>query len=103
MLRNPGPMRATVEWRNMAKYYKFHKDRGHDTTECFQLRDQIEELIQKGYLQEYISRMVTPGRHKANAPRALAPANNVSTSNPNNGPPHKVHTIFGGHATSDST
>ena len=59
LLRNLGPMRTLVERRNMLKYYKFHKDRGHDTTECFQLRDQIEALIQGGYLKEYISRLVT--------------------------------------------
>ena len=39
-------MRALVEQRNMSKYCKLHKDRGHDTTERFQLRDQIEALIQ---------------------------------------------------------
>ena len=30
----------------MSKYYKFHKDKGHDTVEYFQLYDQIEALIQ---------------------------------------------------------
>ena len=64
LLRNHGPMRAPIERRNMAKYCKFHKDRGHDTAECFQLRDQIEALIQEGYLQEYINRLVTTGPHK---------------------------------------
>ena len=50
LLRNPGPMRAPVERINMAKYCKFYKNRGHDTVECFQLQDQIEALIQEGYL-----------------------------------------------------
>ena len=45
LFQNPGPMRAPVERRNMSKYYKFHKDRGHDTAEYFQLHDQIEALI----------------------------------------------------------
>ena len=51
-----------MEQRNMSKYCKFHKDKGHDTTECFQLHDQIEALILGGYLQEYISGLVTAGR-----------------------------------------
>ena len=102
LLQNPGPMRAPVERRNMAKYCKFHKDRRHDTAECFQLRDQIEALIQEGYLQEYISRLIVADRHNANAPRVTAPANNTSTSNPNDGPPHEVCTISGGHDTGDS-
>ena len=96
-------MRAPTERRNMAKYCKFHKDRGHDTVECFQLQDQIEALIQEGYLHEYISRLVTVGRHNANAPCVIAPANDASTSNLNDGPPHKVRTISGGHAAGDST
>ena len=45
LLRNPGPMRAPVEQRNISKYCKFHKDKGHDTGECFQLHDQIKILI----------------------------------------------------------
>ena len=48
--QNLSPMRAPMERRNMDKYYKLHKDKGHDTGECFQLRDQIEALIQEGYL-----------------------------------------------------
>ena len=50
LFRNPGPMKAPLERRNMTKYCKFHKDIGHNTSECFQLCDQIETLIQGGYL-----------------------------------------------------
>ena len=50
LLRNPGPMRVPVEQKNMSKYCKFHKDKGHDTAVCFQLRNQIEARIQGGYL-----------------------------------------------------
>ena len=50
LLHNPRLIRAPLDRRNMTKYCKFHMDRGHDTTECFQLRDQIEALIQEGYL-----------------------------------------------------
>ena len=50
LLWNPRPMKVPMEWRNMSKYYKCHKDRGHDMVECFQLRDQIEAMIQGKYL-----------------------------------------------------
>ena len=102
LLQNAGPMRAPVERRNMSKYCKFHKDKGHDMTECFQLRDKIEALIQGGFLRKYISRLVTTGLQNANVPRSLVPANNASTSNPSDGPPHEVRTISGGHAAGDS-
>ena len=103
LLRNPGPMRAPMERKNMSKYCKFHKNKRCDTRECFQLHDQIEALIQEKYLQEYISRLVTVGRHNTNAPHAPAPANNASTSNPNDGPPHEVRTISREHTVGDST
>ena len=86
----------------MFKYCKFHKDKGHDIRECFQLHDQIEALIQGGYLQQYISGLVTVGWKNANAPWAPTPANNASTSNPNDGPPHKVRTISRRHVVGDS-
>ena len=89
----------------MSKYCKFHKDRGHDTSERFHLIDQIEALIQGGYLQEYISKLVTVDLENATAHRISALAYNTSTSNPsayNDGLPHEVRTISEGHAASDS-
>ena len=35
------------------KYCRFHKDYGHYTEDCRDLKEQIEELIQKGKLQKY--------------------------------------------------
>ncbi|KAL0313135.1 UNVERIFIED_CONTAM: hypothetical protein Sradi_5712800 [Sesamum radiatum] len=35
------------------KYCKFHKERGHDTEECYQLKDEIERLVRQGYFKEY--------------------------------------------------
>ena len=92
-------MRAPVEQRNMSKYCKFHKDKGHDTSECFHLHDQIE---QGGYLQEYIRKLVTTSPQNVVTACAIAQACNSSTSNPNDEPPHDVYTISGGHAAGDS-
>ncbi|KAL0428202.1 UNVERIFIED_CONTAM: hypothetical protein Slati_2995000 [Sesamum latifolium] len=36
------------------KYCKFHKDRGHRTEDCYHLKNEIEKLIQMGYLKEYV-------------------------------------------------
>ena len=35
LLRNPSLMKAPAERRNMAKYCKFYKDKGHDMAKCF--------------------------------------------------------------------
>ncbi|KAL0315584.1 UNVERIFIED_CONTAM: hypothetical protein Sradi_5436600 [Sesamum radiatum] len=37
------------------KYCKFHKDRGHSTKDCYHLKNEIEKLIQRGYLKEYVA------------------------------------------------
>ncbi|KAL0407915.1 UNVERIFIED_CONTAM: hypothetical protein Sradi_1725900 [Sesamum radiatum] len=36
------------------KFCRFHNDYGHTTKECRHLKSEIELLIQKGYLQEYV-------------------------------------------------
>ncbi|XP_023873740.1 uncharacterized protein LOC111986342 [Quercus suber] len=38
------------------KYCRFHKDHGHYTDECCDLKEQIEELIQRGKLQKFVKR-----------------------------------------------
>ena len=38
------------------RYYQFHKDHGHNTEDCRDLNEQIEELIRKGKLQKYVKK-----------------------------------------------
>ena len=40
--------------RDKKKYYWFYKDHSHCTEDCRDLKEQIEELIQKGKLQKYV-------------------------------------------------
>ncbi|GMN75006.1 hypothetical protein TIFTF001_053968, partial [Ficus carica] len=47
LLRDPPPIRTDRSRRNPNKYCHFHKDIGHDTKNCIQLRDQIELLIRE--------------------------------------------------------
>ncbi|XP_064962889.1 uncharacterized protein LOC135611252 [Musa acuminata AAA Group] len=60
LLRPPNPMRAT--YKNRSKYCRFHRDHGHDTEDCHDLQNQIEELIRRGYLGRYLKepREATP-------------------------------------------
>ena len=40
-LPKPTPLRGPLAKRNMKKYCRYHRDYGHDTEECYQLKDEI--------------------------------------------------------------
>ena len=40
--------------RNRNKYGRFHRDHEHDTDECFDLKQQIENLIRQGKLRNFL-------------------------------------------------
>ena len=50
----PIPLILSSKRRDLKKYYPFHKDHGHYTDECWDLKEQIEELIQWGKLQKFV-------------------------------------------------
>ena len=55
-LKWPRPLHSSPSLRDKRKYYRFHKDHGHYTEDCRDLKEQIEELIRKGKLQQYVKR-----------------------------------------------
>ena len=38
------------------KYYRFHRDHGHGTADCYDLKQQIKALIRQGKLQKFVSK-----------------------------------------------
>ncbi|XP_077252503.1 uncharacterized protein LOC143891885 [Tasmannia lanceolata] len=50
-VRWPTRMISKGNKRDKSKYCRFHKDHGHDTDECWHLKEQIELLINRGYLE----------------------------------------------------
>ena len=40
--------------RNKNKYCEFHKDHEHNIEDYFQLKEQIADLIKRGYLRKYV-------------------------------------------------
>ncbi|GAV72459.1 LOW QUALITY PROTEIN: hypothetical protein CFOL_v3_15947, partial [Cephalotus follicularis] len=52
----PTPLRSSAKKRDTNKYCRYHRDHGHDTEECRHLKNQIEDLINKGHLWKYVNR-----------------------------------------------
>ena len=49
-------MKGDPNKRNRNKYCRFHRDYGHDIDECFDLKQQIENLIRQGKLRNFLGR-----------------------------------------------
>ncbi|XP_023900819.1 uncharacterized protein LOC112012667 [Quercus suber] len=55
-LKWPRPLHSSPNVRDKNKYCQFHKDHGHYTEDCQDLKEQIEELIQKGKFQKFVKK-----------------------------------------------
>ena len=47
---------------DMTKYYRYHHNIDHNIEDCYAQKDKIEELIQAGYLAQFVKR---PNIHQA--------------------------------------
>ncbi|XP_059627212.1 uncharacterized protein LOC132270005 [Cornus florida] len=55
-LKWPPKLKSDPARRPRDKYCRFHKDHGHATEDCFDLKDQIETLIRRGHMRKFIMR-----------------------------------------------
>ena len=53
-LTYPGKLKGDPNKRSKDKYCRFHRDHGHDTADCYDLKQQIEALIKQGKLQKFV-------------------------------------------------
>ena len=54
-LRWPSQMKTDPAKRDITKYCEFHRDHGHQTDDCIQLRKEIEYLIRRGHLRRFVA------------------------------------------------
>ena len=50
----PQPLRGPAQYRNKNKYCHYHKDVGHDTNDCINLKRLLDKLAEKGMLNSYV-------------------------------------------------
>ncbi|XP_058103413.1 uncharacterized protein LOC131246978 [Magnolia sinica] len=79
-------MRADLDHRDKCKYCWFHRDHDHNTTNCVDLKDEIETLIRKGHLRRYTKE----GKASRKEGREREQPNNITEE------PAEIRTIFGG-------
>ncbi|GJV66787.1 hypothetical protein Tco_1482296 [Tanacetum coccineum] len=48
------PLIGTPEKQNLNKFYDYHRDRGHNTNDCYQLKKQIKEVVASGKLAHLV-------------------------------------------------
>ena len=49
----PEKLKGDPNKRLKDKYCRFHRDHGHDTADCYDLKQQIEAIIKQGKLQKF--------------------------------------------------
>ena len=82
-----GKLKGDPNKRPRDKYCRFHLYHGHDTADCFDLKQQIEALIRQGKLQKFVS------KERADPPQEHAPQRDNKRSRP---PIGDIRMIVGG-------
>ena len=84
-------MKGDPNKHNRNKYCRFHRDHGHDTDECFDLKQQIENLIRQGKLRSFLGRDHRDEKQKGKMEESSRP------------PLGEIRVIIGGSSTGQSS
>ncbi|XP_013673638.2 uncharacterized protein LOC106377971 [Brassica napus] len=90
-LKWPQNMKAPDSFQNPGLWCDFHRDHGHKTEDCVALKIEVNELLQKGHLREFLSEKAKAhlskegsGKSKGDAPSSPPRQDRV------------IHVILGG-------
>ncbi|XP_058211645.1 uncharacterized protein LOC131323822 [Rhododendron vialii] len=87
----PGKLRTDPNRRTKDKYCRFHRDHGHNTDDCIDLKQQIEELIQRGRLQHFVTK-----KYQKISMRDDTNKQGKDATAPRSGPIGEIKVIHGG-------
>ncbi|XP_050241235.1 uncharacterized protein LOC126690147 [Quercus robur] len=90
----PGKLKGDPNKRPRDKYCRFHRDHGHDTANCYNLKQQIEALIRQGKLQRFVN------KERTDLPQEQAPRRENERPRP---PIGDIRMIVGGTTVSGSS
>ncbi|XP_050240790.1 uncharacterized protein LOC126689599 [Quercus robur] len=90
----PGKLKGDTSKRPRDKYCHFHHDHGHDTANCYDLKQQIEALIRQGKLQRFVN------KERTDPPQEQAPRQENERPRPLIG---DIRMIVGGTTTAGSS
>ncbi|XP_050242129.1 uncharacterized protein LOC126691093 [Quercus robur] len=90
----PSKLKGDPSKRSRDKYDCFHRGHGHDTSDCYDLKQQIEALIRQGKLQRFIS------KEQMDQPQEPYARRENESPRP---PLEDIRMIIGGNATSSSS
>ena len=98
-LRWPTQMKSDPATRDNNRYCEFHRDYGHRTDDCIQLKKEIDYLIRRGYLRRFIAPENQPqnqAQNQAQAQQPPPPTRQITTQHQQ--PLGEIHVISGGFA-----
>ncbi|XP_077221632.1 uncharacterized protein LOC143855400 [Tasmannia lanceolata] len=64
-LKWPPKLMSKGSKRDRSKYCQYHKDHEHDTDECCHLTEEIENLIKRGHLREFVGKKDRPAERES--------------------------------------
>ncbi|KAL2241095.1 UNVERIFIED_CONTAM: hypothetical protein Sindi_0750700 [Sesamum indicum] len=112
VLKWPRHTKYTPSKKFSDKYCRFHREKGHNTEECFQLKDEIERLVRQGYFRDRVpqncrvsgegrrSRSRSRDRDRNSSPSKIDKAPIGGNNAPTKG---VIFTIAGGPSAGDSS
>ncbi|XP_022150859.1 uncharacterized protein LOC111018904 [Momordica charantia] len=90
LLKRPHKPRGDLKKCSKDRYCRFHHDHGHDTMSYWELKHQIEDLIQDGYFKKYVGKLGSSSvEKKQERKRSKTPPRRDDR-------PAVINTIFGG-------